>query len=135
MSSKALRIAPPALLLPALLLPTLAALLAGCADATGAVIGASAASVPPFGRTLPDLIYSGATGKDCSAVRLEQGKSYCKPPEPPPDRPPFCTRSLGVVDCWKNPEALNGPLHEVADGPRALTPEQDSDRTRRWPGW
>jgi hypothetical protein len=95
---------------------------------------ANAASVAVFGRAVGDLVVSGASGRDCSVVRLEQGKSYCAPVQPPPVPPPLCTRSLGVVDCWSNPEALNGPaVHGVADGPSTLTPAQETDRTARWP--
>jgi hypothetical protein len=118
---------------------------AGCnTEAAGSFAAANAASIPVFHRSIPDLAVSAVTGRDCSVavtgrdcsvVRLDQGKTYCRETEPPPDRPPFCTRSLGMVDCWVNPEALNGgPPREVADGPRTLTPEQEKDRTRRWPG-
>lgn len=110
-------------------------LLAGCTPVAAGVGGAAElASVPVLGRGLPDVAVSAATGKDCSVVRLDQGKSYCRPTDPPPPRPQFCTRSLGVVDCWANPEALNGPPpHQVADGPNTLTPAQEANRTRGWP--
>ena len=39
-------------------------------------------------------------------MRLDQGKSYCRPIEPPPEPPPYCTRSLGVADCWRDPASL-----------------------------
>lgn len=112
--------------------------LSGCGvpwyEPTAAVAGAEVASVAVFGRGIGDIAISGVTGRDCSIVRLEQGHSYCKPPEPPPLAPPLCTRSLGVVDCWANPAALNGPPPRgVADGPSTLTPEQEQDRTARWP--
>jgi hypothetical protein len=70
------------------------------------------------------------TARDCSAVRLDRGKSYCRPAEPPPEPPPYCTRSLGVADCWADPA---GHPRELGDGPRTLTPTQETDRTRRWP--
>ena len=113
-------------------------LLAGCAAVTplvGAeIVGAVAVgSVTTIQRTPIDAVYSAVTGKDCSAVRLDQGKTYCRPTEPPPDAPPYCTRSLGVVDCWVAPSAMSDLPPEVADGPRALTPAQDADRTRSWP--
>ena len=92
------------------------------------------ASVAVFGRSMGDLVYSGISGRDCSVVRVEQGKTYCKPLESPPAAPPLCTRSLGTIDCWSNPEALNGPpVRGIADGPSTLTPEQEADRTARWP--
>ena len=57
-----------------------------------------------------------------------------EPQESLPARPLVCTRSLGVVDCWRNPEALGAAYTEVADGARSLTPAQEANRTRRWPG-
>jgi hypothetical protein len=114
--------------------------LPGCAPWTqpyasfAGVGAANVASVAVFGRAIPDLVYSGVSGRDCSVVRLEQGKTYCKEAEPPPAAPPICTRSLGDVDCWSNPEALNDlPVRGVADGPSTLTPAQEADRTARWP--
>jgi hypothetical protein len=126
-----------------LLLALLAALsLAGCSPTGGAAAGpalwaagaASLAAVPVLGRTLPDAVYSTATGEDCSAVRLEQGKSYCRPTEPPWEAQPVCTRSLGVVDCWANPEVFGTKLTSVADAPKP-TAEQEAYRTRSWPIW
>jgi hypothetical protein len=115
------------------LLPLL--VLAACAEPMGALAAANAASVVVFQRAIPDLVVSAITGKDCSVVRLEQDKSYCRPQEAAPARPPYCTRSLGKVDCWSNPEKLPGPPREVADGPRTLTPEQEANRTRLWPNF
>jgi len=74
------------------------------------------------------------TGKDCLLVRLDAGKSYCATEERPPESPVVCTRSLGVVDCWRNPRDLGVPYTEVADGPRSLTPAQEAHRTRCWHG-
>jgi hypothetical protein len=101
-----------------------------------AYVGAEIASVAVFGRGLGDVVVSGVSGRDCSVVRLEQGKSYCRPIETPPMPPEFCTRSLGTADCWSNPNALNGqPVRGVADGPSVLTPAQEAWRTRRWPSF
>jgi hypothetical protein len=115
-------------------LPLLLLVAPGCAETSGAVMASGALAVPVFGRDLGDLVYSAVTGRDCSVVRLDEGKSYCKPTAPPPAPATFCTRSLGVVDCWANPDGLNGqPVQGVADGPRTLTPEQEANRTARWP--
>jgi hypothetical protein len=100
----------------------------------GAIAAANVASVPVFQRSVPDLLVSGVTGRDCSVVRLDQGKSYCRPVAPPPPRQLYCTRSLGVVDCWNNPEDLPDHPPQVADGPATLTRAQEADRTKRWPG-
>ena len=97
-------------------------------------VGLSAAAIPVFHRTPVDMAVSAATGRDCSVVHLDQLKDYCKPKEKPPDQQPFCTRSLGVPDCWEDPSRLPGKPREIADGPRSLTPDQEHDRTKRWPG-
>jgi len=94
--------------------------------------GAGVASVAILHRSPFDALWSLATGRDCSVVRLDKGESWCRPEEPPPEEPIFCTRSLGTVDCWREPAALPGHPRGVADGPRTLTPVQEADRTRRW---
>jgi hypothetical protein len=112
-------------------------LLGGCgvSDMLMAIIGGSTniSSVIVIGRSPVDAVYSAATGKDCSVVRLDQGLSYCRPVDPPPEPPPFCTRSLGAANCWADPASLPGQPTPVADGPSALTPAQEAYRTRTWP--
>jgi hypothetical protein len=112
--------------------------LAGCGGpdnliAGGVAAGVTVASVATIQRTPLDAVYSWWTGRDCSAVRLDQGKTYCRPVEPPPEPPAFCTRSLGSVDCWRDPDTLPNHPHGVADGPAGLNAEQEADRVRKWP--
>lgn len=110
--------------------------LSGCQAAVlpAAAFGAAdLASVTTFHRSTFDLVYSAATGQDCSIVRLDKGQRYCKPKEAPPPAQPYCTRSLGAVDCWADPQAVPNLPAEVADGPRSLTREQEQQRTARWP--
>ncbi len=130
---------PPRMLRPMLcnlLCGALACLAAGCAPlgvAAGAWAGVDAVvAVPVFGRGTADLVYSAVSGRDCSMVRLEQGRTYCRPREGPPDPQPFCTRSLGTVDCWADPALPPGRPAPVADTP-APTAEQRARRTARWP--
>lgn len=108
-------------------------LLSGCGLTPEAWVtltgGVGVGSVAILGRTPFDVVYSTFSGRDCSAVRLEKGLSYCRPEEPVPAAPPYCTRSLGVVDCWQAP--IN--QRQVADGPGTLTAEQEAHRTRGWP--
>ena len=109
--------------------------LAGCGvldnlSATVAV-GLTAGSVAVIHRTPVDAIYSLATDQDCSVVRLDEGKSYCRQQEPPPEPSPFCTRSLAGVDCWRDAR-LAGRYKGVADAP-AMTPEQQANRVPKWP--
>jgi hypothetical protein len=109
--------------------------LAACDPASlGAAAAAGAGSVVVIGRTPVDAAVSLARGRDCSVVRLDRGLGYCRPEEPPPAPPPYCTRSLGRVDCWREPPLALPMQRGVADGPAMLTAEQEAHRTRRWPG-
>ncbi len=123
----------PLLLVMVLLLP-----LGGCgldlSTPAALATGAAAVTVPIFGRALPDVAVSLIRNQDCSIVRIEQGKSYCRAPDPPPDPPTqvVCTRSLGDIDCFSNPMAVVGQVKSVADGPTTLTPDQEAYRTRGW---
>lgn len=108
--------------------------LSGCQAApltlVAVVGGTTVGSTAAIRRTPLDAVWSLVTGKDCSLVRVDQGRTYCRHPEPPPAPPPYCTRSLGVVDCWADPA---GEPPQVADGPQTLTPAQEANRTRGWP--
>ena len=109
------------------------ALLAGCDAAAGAAVaGVDGASVVVLGRALPDIATSAITGKDCSVVRLDRGQAYCAPREHLPGAPPFCTQTLGTVQCWANPEAFGLLPHDIADTP-ALTTDQKRNVAARWP--
>jgi hypothetical protein len=111
--------------------------LAGCGVSANlaAVVGvaATAGTVATIQRTHFDAVYSLLTGRDCSMVRQDEGKTYCRPVEPEPEPPPFCTRSLGAVDCWQDRGTVPGQPRGVADGPSVLTPAQEADRVRTWP--
>src|SRR4051812_35367058 len=105
---------------------------AGWTEPVGALAAADAASVIVFGRAIGDFGVSALSGRDCSVVRLDRGQTYCAPRDSPDRRGPFCTRSLGVVDCWADPALLPAPQREVADTP-GPTQEQLSYRSARWP--
>jgi hypothetical protein len=112
-------------------------LLAGCGatpeQLATAGVAVGVGSIAVIQRSPLDALYSAVTGKDCSIVRLEQGKTYCRPVEPPPEPPPYCTRSLGLADCWRDPASLPDHPRDLGDVPHPLTPEQEANRTRRWP--
>ena len=111
-------------------------LCAGCGDLTpaaGALAGADLASVAVFGRGITDIGVSAVTGKDCSVVRLDKGETYCAPRQPVSNPgEPYCTRSLGVVDCWANPTPLVLRSPSVGDTPPP-TPLQQEYRRAPWP--
>lgn len=102
-------------------------------------VGCVGGCVPVFHRSLPDLVYSGVTGRDCSMVRLDRGESYCLPVAPPPPPQPYCTHSLAGIDCWAQPERMQNLPPQVAELPndpavhQGLTTEQNRGRLARWP--
>lgn len=105
---------------------------AGWAEPAGALAAAEVASVVVFGRGIVDLGVSAISGRDCSIVRLDRGLTYCARREGTEEAPQFCTRSLGVVDCWADPALLPAPRAGVADGP-ASTAVQRRYRAAPWP--
>ncbi|MDA8052258.1 MAG: hypothetical protein M0002_20015 [Rhodospirillales bacterium] len=120
-------------LLPAAVLLPLTACGASWIVPVGAAAGVNLVSVVVLHRSLFDVIWSFASGRDCSIVRLDRGLSYCKPPEPEPPPLPYCTRTLGWVECWTDPQVFFDPPRQVADGPYKLTPAQEKNRTHGWP--
>ena len=107
--------------------------LGGCAGTAGPLAAVGIGSIVVSGRTPVDIAVSAAIGRDCSVVRLDGGKSYCKPVEPPPPPPAFCTRSLASVDCWEGPYPFGYYQRGLADGPSDLTAEQERHRSAPWP--
>ena len=112
-------------------LVALAGPLGGCV-AAAAVGGAEAASVAVFGRGIVDIGVSAVTGRDCSIVRLDRQQDYCAPREHMPRVEEFCTKTLGNVQCWSNPESFASMPHKLADTPYT-TAEQERQITSRWP--
>lgn len=95
------------------------ALLAGCeGGAVGPFAAANVVSLTATGRDVPGLVVSAVTGRDCSVAHLDRGEpSYCRRDPAPPRAAPYCTRSLGAVDCWTSPPPGMPPPRPVADTP------------------
>ncbi|MBC7431387.1 MAG: hypothetical protein H7345_04905 [Rubritepida sp.] len=93
--------------------------------AAGAV---NVASLTLTGRAVPDLVVSGVSGRDCSVARLDRGQSYCGASNAEPAPAPFCTRSLGSVDCWTMRPVAIPPQRGVGDAPVPVGGDM-----RHWP--
>ncbi|MCS6854166.1 MAG: hypothetical protein NZ523_05365 [Elioraea sp.] len=87
--------------------------------------GAVAGSFVVLQRGPVDAMYSLITGEDCSVLHLERRGEYCRSVERI-GAAPFCTRSLGQVDCWTEPRPF-GPQQAVAD-----TPARPATEPARW---
>jgi hypothetical protein len=111
--------------------------LAGCGlgagGGLGVAAGANVLAITTIHRTIPDAVISLVTGKDCSMVRLDQNKSYCRHPHPLPPPVPYCTQTLGNATCWADPSQLPDHAPQVAAGPYQLSPLQLANRDRSWP--
>ncbi|WP_139134846.1 hypothetical protein [Magnetovibrio blakemorei] len=57
------------------------------------------------GKTLTDHAVSLYANKDCSTVRTEQGRTYCREDEPNPAPTVHCYPTIGDVTCYAVPEA------------------------------
>lgn len=73
----------------------------------------SAGVVMASDKTLTDHLISFNSGKNCSTVRLEQGRTYCREDEPNPIPAMHCYRTLGDVMCYAAPEASRQPGDEI----------------------
>ena len=49
--------------------------------------------------------------------------------------PPYCTQTLGVAQCFSDPDSLPDHPPSLADGRTTLTPEQEKNQaaSRWWP--
>jgi len=56
-------------------------------------------------KTLVDHLVSYNSGKDCSTVRTEQGRTYCREDEPNPAYAGYCYPTIGDVTCYAEPQA------------------------------
>ena len=69
----------------------------------------SAGVVMATDKTLADHLVSFRTGKNCSTVRIEQGRTYCREDEPNPMPNVHCYQTLGDVMCYAAPDPSRRP--------------------------
>jgi hypothetical protein len=83
--------------------------LAGCQE----YLTAELASLAVTNRTLADHVISLASGKDCSLVRQQSGLTYCVEDERQVVAQVHCYRTLGSVDCYRQPRPDARPEQEL----------------------
>lgn len=71
-------------------------------------------------KTIADHAISVASGKDCSLVRVERGKTYCKEDEVFPRPEVYCYRELGAVTCYDKPDQRRGDRGRLGDNDHNL---------------
>ena len=65
-------------------------------------------------KAVEDHLFSAYSGKDCSAVRVNKGDTYCKEDEPNPTPAVHCYRTLGDITCYNQPDPQQGEGGGVA---------------------
>ena len=98
----------------------------------GIALAVEGTSVAVFGRGVVDIGVSAVTGRDCSIVRLDRHQTYCAAREQLPGPSPLCSRTLGGVTCWVDPDKFPIRPQQVADTPEP-TKEQVQRVEGRWP--
>ena len=88
------------------------ALLAGCANFPPVAI-IDGASVVGSKKTIGDHIVSYVSGKNCSTVRSNQGRTYCVEDEPNPTPRVFCYPTIGMVTCYDTPDPRRESFEKV----------------------
>ncbi|QHI96517.1 hypothetical protein GT348_08915 (plasmid) [Aristophania vespae] len=76
----------------------------------------------------PDYLARKITGRECSAGYIAKGDDWCMPIERNPPPQPYCTQSWNGVDCFARPDLIPNVAHEVYEGPRGLTQDQNARR-------
>lgn len=77
----------------------------------------STAVVMGTDKTLSDHFVSWNVGKDCSTVRIEQGRTYCREDEPNPTPNVYCYPTLGDVMCYAQPDPTREPDSRTGKAP------------------
>lgn len=93
-------------------------ILSGCASDLATPAGllmASTAVVINEDKTPTDLIASAVTGLDCDTIRKSRDKGpLCRPQEQDViERPIFCYRTLGTINCFDRPDPYGYPQRTV----------------------
>jgi hypothetical protein len=82
-----------------------------------AVEGVTAVST---GKTLSDHVVSYASGKDCSTVRSNSGRTYCEESEANPRAKVWCYRTIGKPVCYDKPDPYQGNQRKIGDNDHNL---------------
>ena len=91
---------------------------------SGSILLAACTAFPPFAgiegastiitdKTLTDHVVSYTTGKNCSAVRVKRGQTYCEEDELNPKTALFCYRTIANVTCYDRPDPYHGRQRKV----------------------
>ena len=79
-------------------------------------------------KTIEDHVVSAISGKDCSTVRTNQGRTYCAEDELNPEPKVHCYRTLGEVTCYDKPDPHANGHQKVNESTHNLLGRKDTER-------
>ncbi len=89
-------------------------LMAACGTESVAIVGAGVASFIHTDRFPTDYIGELATGKQCDTLAaLKTGAPFCRDPVQVYQRPLYCYRSLGAIECYTTPDPYGTGARQV----------------------
>lgn len=95
-------------------IPVVAALLAlGACTMAPPVAAVEGTTAIITGKPLSDYVVSFASGKNCSTVRTNSGRTYCEEDEVNATPKVWCYRTIGRVSCYDRPDPHDGKQRKV----------------------
>ena len=91
-----------------------AVLIAACGTESVAIVGAGVASFIHTDKFPTDYIGELATGKQCDTLAaIRTGAPFCHDPVQVFQRPLYCYRSLGAIECYATPDPYGTGAQQV----------------------
>ena len=72
------------------------------------------------GKPLSDHVVSYMSGKNCSTVRSNTGRSYCEENEANSQPKVWCYRTIGQAVCYDRPDPYQGTQRKMGDNDHNL---------------
>lgn len=95
-------------------------LLGACSALYTPIAAVEGISAVGTGKTFSDQVVSYASGKNCSTVRSNSGRTYCEENEPNPTAKVWCYRTLGKPVCYDRPDPYQGNQRRMGDNDHNL---------------
>lgn len=79
-------------------------------------------------KTIEDHVVSVISGKNCSTVRTNQGRTYCVEDELNPEPKVHCYRTLASVTCYDKPDPYGNGHQRVDESTHNLLGRKETKR-------
>ncbi|MGY9002301.1 MAG: hypothetical protein ACKVG9_00660 [Rhodospirillales bacterium] len=79
-------------------------------------------------KTIEDHVVSVVSGKNCSTIRTNQGRTYCEEDEKNPEPKVHCYRTIGEVTCYDKPDPHANGHQKVDEAEYNLLGRKNAER-------